>query len=455
MTVDCFLRRAAVVTLVGLLALSPLRTVTAQTVAAAPPDKAAAEQKGASRDSLSTELPSKAARTRFLIGLARASDFQVFSLAEPNRVIVDVAQDRLELPPEPKGGPAGVVKSFRGGLSAPGQSRVVIDVTVPVVVESATIESGADGKTHRLALDIVPVEPAAARKRTPLDQIPFGLGAAGVQPPMPRLAIRPKERAARARKWIIVIDPGHGGDDTGAQKNGAVEKEVVLAFGKVLRDKLEAAGGYKVLMTRDTDVFVPLDKRTKFAEQNKADLFIAVHADYAKSDARGATIYSLRDGVAAQLKRSAKNDADEVVLSDPEASTIKKASADMDAVNTVRSFLADLLGREVEETHERTGVFQQTVIETMGTSTEMRDHPDKQASFRVLKTAQVPSVLIELAYVTNKEDAELLKSDEWRNKVADSIMTAVGNYFSHEIARPPGTTPEVTAAGNGVATPAH
>jgi N-acetylmuramoyl-L-alanine amidase len=336
------------------------------------------------------------------------------------------------------GRPVGLVNSFRAGTSAPGKARVVIDVTQPVVVESAKIERSKDGKSLRLALVIVPVEAVTKAAKKPLMAAPYSLGAAGIQPPLPLPAMRPDLRAAKASKPVIVIDPGHGGFDSGAMKNGTVEKDVVLAFSKVLKEKIEATGRYRVQMTRDTDVFVELGERVAFAERNKANLFIAVHADDAggNSQARGATIYSLRESVATALKRSAKGDVSEHVLSGAEVEKVKTASVDGD-LDTVKRILSDLAQRDLDLTKERTNIFSQAVIEFMGTSTGMRNEPDQQAAFRVLKTAQFPSVLIELAYVTNKEDAALLKSDTWRGKVADSIMVAVDNYFRNQIAHLP------------------
>lgn len=378
--------------------------------------------------------------TRFLIGLPKKAEFRVFSLSNPNRVIVDISETALRLPPQPEENIAvGLVKAFHAGRSAPGKSRVVIEVIRPVIVEDAAIVPSENGKGHRLALDIVPVSPAHAGAKKPLKTAALSsLGAFDVQPPLPSPAVRPDEMAARTFKPIIVIDPGHGGHDSGAMKNGIVEKEVVLAFSLKLKEKLEQSGRYKVLMTRDKDVFVELDKRKEFAERHKANLFIAVHADYAgkNSRARGATIYSLRESVANALQRSTKGEVKSAVLSKEEAETVKQASVGND-LSAVRSILADLAGREVEATQERTSVFTRSVIEYMGASTELRAKPDQQAAFRVLKTAQFPSVLIELAYVTNKQDAKLLQSDEWRDKVSDSIMTAVENYFSNQIARLP------------------
>ena len=376
----------------------------------------------------------KILRTRFVVGLQRKVDYQVFSLSNPNRVIVELPDINVQLPTLGENTSVGLVKAFRAGLAAPGKTRVVIDVTEPVVVESSKIDQDKSG-LYRLALVIRPAD-AAPSNRKGFATPPSGLGAGGLQPPLPRLAESPKERAAKAFKPIIVLDPGHGGDDLGAVKLGTVEKDVVLAFGHVLRDLLEKTGRYRVMMTRSDDTFIPLDERTTFAERNKASFFIAIHADYSDggSRARGATIYSLRDGVAKSLERSAKGSAAQTVLTDNEIDAVKSNSGDL---NAVKNILADLAERDVELTHERTGMFAKTVIENMGESTPLRTEPEQQAAFRVLKTAQFPSVLIELAYVTNKEDADNLKSDGWRAKVAQSIVTAIDNYFSHEISRMP------------------
>ncbi|RUO97691.1 N-acetylmuramoyl-L-alanine amidase [Hyphomicrobium sp.] len=371
--------------------------------------------------------------TRFIIGLDRKVEFQVFSLSNPNRVVVELPEVNVRLPTLGDA-PAGLVKTFRAGLAAAGKTRIVIDVTQPVIVESSKVVEDGEGD-YRLALAILPAiagpngQPKSLAART-------GLGPTALQPPLPRRAENPKERAARMFRPVIVLDPGHGGYDSGAEKFGTVEKDVVLRFGLVLRDLLEKTGRYKVMMTRSDDTFIPLDERTRYAERNKANLFIAIHADYSDEGgrARGATIYSLRDGVAKSLERSAKGSISRDILSPDEINTVKSVNGD---VNTVKDILADLADRDVELTHERTGMFAKSVIENMGESTPLRNEPEQQAAFRVLKTAQFPSVLIELAYVTNKSDAQNLKSDEWREKVANSILAAIDNYFSRDIARLP------------------
>jgi N-acetylmuramoyl-L-alanine amidase len=369
-------------------------------------------------------------RTRFIIDLEREVEFQVAALTNPNRVYVDLPVVKLMLPQPLGDKPAGLIKAFRHGLSAPGRSRVVIDVTGPVVVERSDIQAAPDGKSARLVIDMVSAAEAtaAAAEAAAMRAGALGLGAAGLQPPLPRPAISPEVRAASSYKPVIVIDPGHGGDDSGATRYGTVEKDVVLSFSLKLREKLEATGRYKVLMTRDKDVFVPLEQRREFAERHQAALFMAIHADYtARASARGATIYSLRSTVADRLRRSAQDDVGDDVLSRKEVALVTRANGDVDAV---RGFLADLARNEVDLNRERTNVLVRSVLNFMGNTTNLMDNPDRGAAFVVLKTAKVPSILIELGYITNTEDAQQLKSDRWRDKVSASLVTAVDTYFS-------------------------
>jgi N-acetylmuramoyl-L-alanine amidase len=442
------LRRAcelAAVAMIGVVAPALAASAFAQSAPTAPFVVAAGEP---AKPTVAAAAPTSAiggdaARTRFVIGLDKPVQFQVFSLTNPNRVVVEMPDVKVSLPPHDGDKAVGLVKSFRGGVASADKMRIVIDVTEPVIVAKSEVEHGKDGKA-RLAIEIVPVaalDKAKGKKPTP----PFALGGmvptptlapAAVQPPLPMRALTPKQKSDRTYKPTIVIDPGHGGHDSGAKKNGAIEKEVVLAFGLALRDKLNATGKYKVIMTRDTDTFVELDERRAFGERANAALFIAVHADYAGSKAKGATIFSLRDGVADDLKRSTKNEVAKKVMTGPTASMVKNSAGEGD-MDAVKGILEDLAKQEVEANKDRSKLFAGTVIETMSDATDMRSSPDQQAAFRVLKTAHFPSVLIELAYVTNKKDAENLKSEDWRNEVSQSIVSAVDTYFSNKLAHLP------------------
>lgn len=381
-------------------------------------------------------------RTRFVVGLPKSTEFEVFSLRNPNRVVVEIKETKLRLPEQPKASPVGLIKSFQAGLAGAERSRIIIYVTEPVIVSSARIEKAEPTPNPRLIVEIAPFVPVTASipeaSKKSIAPPTFALGGAGLQPPLPRPAVPPDVRAQRAFKPVIVIDPGHGGHDSGAMKNGAVEKDITLAFSKLLAKKLNDTGRFKVLLTREEDVFIPLGDRVDFGERNNANLFIAVHCDYADtgSAASGATIYSLRDSTADSLRRSTRGSVARKVLSKDEIDQVQQVGGRKD-VGLVQDILADLAEREVDATHDRTNVFAQAVIKNMSASTAMRNDPDKQAGFRVLKTAQFPSVLIELAYVTNKQDAANLQSDAWREKVSDSILDAIENYFSNQVAQIP------------------
>ena len=229
-----------------------------------------------------------------------------------------------------------------------------------------------------------------------------------------------------------MIDPGHGGKDSGARKFGVNEKDVVLSFSHTLRDRLLKTGRYRIKMTRSTDKFVPLDERRKFAENNTAALFIAVHADYAGTNAHGATVYSLRKRLANKLRLSAAADASRNALSNGVMKYVSAKSADLKAV---RGILGDLAQREVHANLERTNMFTEFAVAQMGATTTMRSQPHRTAAFKVLKTAKVPAVLIELAYVSNRRDAARLQSQRWRNKVSGSLVMAIDKYFSHSMSQ--------------------
>lgn len=371
-------------------------------------------------------------QTRFIVGLDRHADFNIMSLTKPNRVVVELQDVKLQLPPQPKSGPIGLVSGFHGGRSGPKKTRIVINVTEPVVVTSTKIEPVGD--SYHLFLEIAPLtagKPARKLAEAPFGQ-PSGLGAGGLQPPMPRQAVSRETLNKRRAKPIIVLDPGHGGHDSGAKKNGAVEKQVVLEFAHTLRKQLEASGRYKVLMTREKDEFVELAERRRFAERNNANLFIAIHADYARSSASGAAIFTLRPSVAKRLKKSAMKSAGKIDISDTNVAPLERNDR-----NVVKNWLSDLARQDVQATNVRSNLFSRSIVRHVGSKTNFRSEPHRQAAFKVLKTQLVPSVLIELAFVTNKADAKRLKSETWRKNVSSGIVTAIDNYFSHHAARLP------------------
>jgi N-acetylmuramoyl-L-alanine amidase len=365
-------------------------------------------------------------RTRFIADLSKPVAVNVFTLGDPYRVIIELPQVNFQLPQGLGTQGHGLVKAYRYGLFAPGKSRIVLDVTGPVIIESSVVSEAKGSEPARLTIDLVPTDRTtflAGQSRQLMasvsGELPFKLG----RPPLS------KEKAkAGAKKPLIVIDPGHGGHDSGATKNGAIEKDVVLAFGIALREKLLATGRYEVLMTRDTDKFVDLDERRDFARRHNAALFMAIHADYVPgNNARGATIYTLRESMANSMAKPLDKDGGGDLLAGVQLDAARQVEGTPDAL---KGILKDLALRENKPTKERTSFFAKNVIQQMGQTTELKQQPHREAAFRVLMSAQVPSVLIELAYVSNREDAANLKSDAWRDRVSASLVSAVNRYFN-------------------------
>jgi N-acetylmuramoyl-L-alanine amidase len=226
---------------------------------------------------------------------------------------------------------------------------------------------------------------------------------------------------------LIVIDPGHGGIDNGTRAaTGEMEKTIVLEFSLLLRDKIERTGKYRVAMTRADDTFVPLGNRVAFARARQAALFISVHADALRrgeGEAQGATIYTLSeratDARAARLAE-AENQAD--VIAGLDLSSEPK---------DVAGILIDLARRETKTFSLQ---FAETLISAMKPSARLHQNPLKSASFVVLKAPDVPSVLVELGYVTTKSDLQSLMAQEWRERTTDSIAHAIDTFFTTRLA---------------------
>jgi len=224
----------------------------------------------------------------------------------------------------------------------------------------------------------------------------------------------------------VVLDPGHGGLDTGTvAASGETEKAIVLEFAQVLRDKLEKSGKYRVAMTRTDDNFVPLAERVRLARAWQASLFISIHADaFAHhDDARGATVYTLSETA---------SDAEAARLADAENRADVIAGVDLsDEPGDVADILIDLAQRETKtfSTH-----FARTLVSELKTAARLHKNPLKSAGFRVLKAPDVPSVLVELGYVSSPQDLRLMTSDAWRSKAADAVVHAVTTFFMTKLA---------------------
>ncbi|MCC7481205.1 MAG: N-acetylmuramoyl-L-alanine amidase, partial [Hyphomicrobiales bacterium] len=226
-------------------------------------------------------------------------------------------------------------------------------------------------------------------------------------------------------KKTIVLDPGHGGIDPGAiSRAGTKEKDVVLSFANVLRQALLASGKYNVVMTRSDDRFVSLKNRVTVAREKNADLFLAIHADTVRGrDARGVTIYTLSDKASdaeAEALAKRENRADIIGGLDLEAET-----------EEITDILIDLAQRE-SKNHAM--FFSKKAVAQLRPLTLMTGKPLRSAGFMVLKAPDVPSVLLELGFLSSKSDEKLLTSTVWQSKIARAFATAIDSYFATEVA---------------------
>jgi N-acetylmuramoyl-L-alanine amidase len=359
-------------------------------------------------------------QTRLVVDLSHKIDMRAFTLADPYRVVIDIPQVNFQLPPKTGELGRGVVKAFRYGLVMPGGSRIVIDLTGPVRVAKAFVLDPAEGQPARMVVDL-----------TAVDRETF-LRAAAIDNRLPRTADPPPPRRDRDgqpadSRPVVVLDPGHGGIDTGTHApSGELEKTLVLEFATLLRDKLEKTGKYRVVMTRTDDTFVELGERVRFARLRQAQLFVSIHCDAlarGEGEAEGATIYTLSDKA---------SDAEAQRLADAENRADVIAGVNLAAEsNDIADILIDLAQRE---TRSFSAHFARQVVGELRTAARLHKNPLKSAGFRVLKAPDVPSVLIELGYVSNAGDMKQLVSESWRARAGDAIAHAVHTYFATRLA---------------------
>ena len=372
-------------------------------------------------------LAGDARQTRFVLDLDKTVLFRAFALADPYRVVVDIPQVSFKLAPGTGASGRGLVKAFRYGLVMPGGSRIVFDLTGPAKIASSYVLEAANGQPPRLVLEFEEVDRTAfVQSLAPESRPELRPAIADANAAVETLAVAKPAPVADGRP-LIVIDPGHGGVDNGTQAGGdVIEKTLVLGFGLALRDRIEKSGKYRVVMTRTDDTFIPLDDRVKVARTQGAALFVSIHADALprhEGDAQGATIYTLSDKA-----------------SDAEAERLAEAENKSDAIGGVNltseptevaDILIDLVQRETRTFSNR---FARLLMGEMKTSVRMHKHPLKSAGFRVLKAPDVPSVLVELGYVSNKGDLEHLVSENWRTKTVVSMAQAIDAFFTKRLA---------------------
>lgn len=351
--------------------------------------------------------------TRLVIELSETVSYDLFFLNSPKRTVIDLPA--LDWPDGKNIQTTGVVDALRFGEFKETVSRVVLDLKRPARVQKAFILPPTAGFPHRLVIDLEPTSEEEFEKLVAKRQVQAAPVTAS---PVPEVVV--PTAPAKNTKPVIVIDAGHGGVDPGAHGASVHEKHVVLSFAKELRDQLRNSGSYEVHLTRDRDIYIPLGERVNIARRHNADLFISIHADsISRKNVRGLSIYTLSETA---------SDREAAALARKENRSDIIAGIDFgDQPPEVTNILIDLAQRETKNLSVK---FAGMVVNKMQGKTILLDRTHRFAGFRVLKAPDVPSVLIELGFLTNRSDERQLQSTKWRRQVASALLTAINGYFA-------------------------
>lgn len=379
-------------------------------------------------------------RTRIVLDLDREVKFDVFTLPEPYRVVLNLPEVEWGLKPGAEPQDKGALHRLRYGLFTPGTSRMVLDVKAPVVVEKSFLLKPVDGGRWRLVLDLKPtseteflealaIQRDAERKKlnalvasatqNMAQTVP---SAPQVQPSNPsELAMLPPRKPQLPGRRVIALDAGHGGVDPGTiGYSKTYEKNVTLALARDIKAALEATGNYKVVMTRDRDIFLRLRDRVQVARNAGADLFISIHADAAANrQTRGLSVYTLSD--TASDKEAAKLAAKENKADLIAGIDLSTESAD------VTNILLDLAQRE---TMNQSAIFAKEVVDELKREVKLLRNTHRFAGFAVLKAPDMPSVLLEAGFLSNRQDERNLLSKSYRKKLAGAVARGVDRHFA-------------------------
>jgi N-acetylmuramoyl-L-alanine amidase len=357
-----------------------------------------------------------AARMRIVVNFDRDPEFRWFVMKGPHRLVIDMPEAGFFLA-DADVAPRGMAASVDYGNLGSGRSRIIVSFDGPFAVERLEILANENDEGFRLVADIGASSDAAFDK-VMAEQIEV-TASTRTTPKTDRLG---NPVAAGERRFRVVVDPGHGGADTGAEGGaGTLEKTITLAFALELKKELEASGRYDVFLTRDRDLFLRLDERVRIARQHEADLFISIHADAIRlKNVRGATVYTVSDKASdaeAAAKAIRENLSDQI-----EGITVEEEHQE------VADILADLIRRETQSFSIR---FARSLIDELSPAIRMiPTNPHRFAGFRVLRAPDVPSILLELGYLSNAEDEALLRDVEWRAKAAREIVEAIDIFAS-------------------------
>ncbi|WP_419905517.1 N-acetylmuramoyl-L-alanine amidase [Kiloniella sp.] len=364
-------------------------------------------------------------KTRFVLELSAAPAYRVFTLPDPFRIVIDLPKLNWKVPKNKVPKATGAVQALRFGLFEPEVSRIVLDARYPISISSVFLLPPKEGHKHRLVVDIVKVTRAVyaqsgEQQKKITSKSPLKAQSQVASNPVPPALLSPDPVKKKRVKKVIVVDAGHGGVDPGATGlSGVQEKKLALDYARSLKATLERSGRYKVIMTRNSDTSLALRQRVEVAQKAEADLFISLHANkHASSNIKGVSVYSLSENGSdkeAEALAAKENKADIIIGFD-----LSEQSPD------VSKILIDLAQRE---TNNQGKQFANVLVGELKHTATMLGRPHRSAGFAVLKSPIIPSVLIELGYMSNKREERLLRSAAHREKLVVAISRAVDQYF--------------------------
>jgi len=354
-------------------------------------------------------------RTRFVIDIDRDAEPKIFTLPDPYRLVIDLPAVKFALDGQGVGEGRGLVERYRYGLFSKDTARIVLDLERAVELDRFFTLAPQGPHSHRLVFDLKPT----SRKQFLADaKTPHRVERT---PPDRRAAAEPPETPQRDQHRVVVLDAGHGGNDPGATGvRGVPEKSITLSVAKQAYRLLKSTGRYEPVLTRQRDVYVSLQERVDMARAQNADLFVSLHADSLNNrNVRGATVYTLSetasDERAAELARR-ENRADIV------------AGVDLgQEAPEVAGILIDLAQRETMNYSAR---FANLLLPQLRERVVLRRNSHRFAGFVVLKAPDVPSVLVEMGYMSNPQDAAMLGSRDGQRRIARALLAAIDRYFS-------------------------
>ncbi|WP_371929619.1 N-acetylmuramoyl-L-alanine amidase [Phyllobacterium sp. 21LDTY02-6] len=363
-------------------------------------------------------------RTRVVINFDREPDVSTMLLQNPHRLVVDMQKAVFAFSRESVE-PRGLITDLRYGLIDETRARLIFSMKGPFAVERLEVVKNETSPGYRMVADIV----ASSDRKFAEDLKNQNATTASTEatPKGDRVAApAPKDVSAAPKPFTIVVDPGHGGIDSGAESpSGVREKDVTLLFAQQLQAELARIPGARVEMTRSDDSFLRLSERVRIARQYEADLFISLHADtIRRGDIRGATVYTVSDR-ASDAESRAKADREN------RADAVAGISFDTEAPE-IADILMDLTRRE---THTFSLSFAKSVVDSLKKDVNMINNPHRFAGFQVLRAPDVPSVLVEIGYLSNAEDEKLMTDPNWRGHVATRLAAAVQDYIGLKTAR--------------------